>query len=104
MTRFLITDDPSPAARPAKNLTAGPGLPNQTAEDSKGRNPMVDAPRKVVLSEQMRKCLRDPGARYPVAYGFLLDAMDSVLAGTSDLDRLRAVSESLEAELRGEAR
>jgi hypothetical protein len=43
MTRYLLTFDPGAAAHSAKNEIAVPGLPNQPAMNSKGRNAMVDA-------------------------------------------------------------
>lgn len=102
MTRYLLTTDPS-AAHSAKNTTA-PGLPNQSAKDSKGRTPMVGASNLVTFDEQAREHLHTTGERYPFAYGWLSGAVASVLDGTSDLARLRAVLDALDSALGSDAR
>lgn len=63
MTRYLITD-PGTAARPAKNSTAAPGLPNQPHEDSKGRNFML--PQSLIRRAAERTGYRDALVAAPV--------------------------------------
>jgi hypothetical protein len=98
--------DPGTAAPSAKNVHAAPGLPNQPANDTEGRNPMVDTatPEPWSLVREQLTFQQRQGTGEAYAFGFLASAAWAYLDGQRSTEYLRTLLANLESALDGDVR